>query len=360
VAAQATRWSLLGDASRQQTSIRVSPPALKASARGIKIDSRSNMLRVAAIWILLSSLSALCAPVDGTLVVASIRQYQFVSPSNIHLYLYGLDGKLKKQLTDTVGCDDVDPAFTYDGKSVFFTRKSTIANTVKQSGLYQIDIGNNKITPASEDDSYISVPMDTLDYSFGLSSDSWGVAERDDCVSDDGVYRMTQKAGPPDQYKDSTRVHLLSISGKAPVDITTLLGFMSPEQITGYEGLFYLNGSPFVMGPGFAAVFLDHHLDSTSGTQIWGLDLRAARWTKMSENGGTIHHPPGAAGVFFVAQSRYEPLGNTGKTVNCAYLEWWDAHLQMTRLGAPLSFFYSGSIYHETKETLKIGETESF
>jgi hypothetical protein len=322
------------------------------------------MARGLAVLLALALLGA-PARTDETLIVASIRQYQLAGPSNIHLYLYGLDGTLKKQLTHTAGCNDLDPFFSWDGKTVYFTRKSTSAKTARQAALYQVDLATDAISPQKDYYPFVSTPTEVLKYSFTLPSDSWNVSEKSDCLSTDGLYRITLKPlPPPDADVNPPLQHLLSVRGQPAVDMATFPGFPADEA-KDYSGLEQLNGSPFVMGPNFAAVFLVHHLDSTDGDQIWGLDLQSQNWTKMSQNGGTIYHPPGASGVFFAADSLYEPLGKTGKTVNCCYLEWWDNHFKMTKLTPPLSVFYSAAVFHPAKgtpnpgdETLKIGGTE--
>jgi hypothetical protein len=290
---------------------------------------------------------------EEMLVAASIRQYQLIGASNIHLYLYGLDGRLKKQLTSTAGCDDLDPAFSCDGQSLYFIRKSTLPSTTREKGLYKLDLVTNTISRASEDDYFCNIPMETLEYSFALPADSWNVSEKAECLSLDGKYCITiQSLSAKAQGVNPPTRHFLSVSNGPLTDMATLSGFMPTDQVDGYESLEQLNGTPFVTGPDFQAVFLVHHLDSTDGDQIWGLDLQTRKWTKMSENGGTIYHPPGAGGVFFAEESLYEPLG--GQTVNCCYLEWWNAHLQMTKLSPPLSFFYSAAIFHGENETLRI------
>jgi hypothetical protein len=321
------------------------------------------MLRVLAVFVGLIGLSILSAQAAETLIVASIRQYQIEGRSNIHLYLYGLDGLLKKQLTDVVGCDDIDPMFTYDGQSVYFTRKSTLAQTASETGLYKLDLATDQATREKENESYTDVAVDELDYSFAVPADSWNVAERNDCLSPDRIYRITLKAMPaPDPNVNPPMEHLLSVHGQPAVDIATLADF--PVDVSkDYYSLEELNGTPFVTSTDYAAVFLVHHLDSTDGDQIWGLDLQSLRWTKMSENGGQIYHPPGAPGVFFACDSLYVPLGHTGHTVNCSYLEWWDNHFKMAKLAPPLSVFYSAAIVHastgspnSSKETMRVGD----
>jgi hypothetical protein len=320
------------------------------------------MVRVLALCIVLIALSATIGKAAETLVVASIRQYQFEGKSNIHLYLYGLDGSLKKKLTNLVGCDDVDPLFSYDGQSVYFTRKSTAPETAADAGLYKLDLTTNQTTREKENEAYMGIPVDELDYSFAIPVNSWNVAERNDCLSPDGLYRITLKPMPaPDANVNPPMQHLLSVQGKPAIDMATLPGFPA-EMAKDYYSLEELNGTPFVTAKDYAAVFLVHHLDSTDGDQIWGLDLQSLHWTKMSQNGGEIYHPPGASGVFFACESLYEPLGNTGHTVNCCYLEWWDHHFKMTKLTPPLSVFYSAAIFHPVlgkpngeNETLEIG-----
>ena len=46
-----------------------------------------------------------------------------------------------------------------------------------------------------------------------------------------------------------------------------------------------------------------------------------------------------------------EPLGDSGKTVLSAYLEWWDATFKPVVLGPKLSVTYGAATYYGNGET---------
>jgi hypothetical protein len=302
---------------------------------------------------------SICAG-EGALVVVSLRQYQLQGPSNIHLYLYGLDGTMKKVLTKEPGLNDRDPIFSYDGKTILFTRYATDAKHRTQAGKYVLNIENGAIRPynfATSEDSYNAwSSLDRFEGAFAEGSEGWLNLDSSSYLSPDGKFHITRTANPAP--KGEGNIYFLSEGEGKPVPMESLPGFMPPDEIDGYESFLVSNGSPFISGGDFAAVFLRHHLGSTDGEQIWGLDLHARRWTKVSENGAIVYHPPSAAGVFVDTDERYQPLGKMGKTVNCSYLEWWDAHLKPSRLSPPLSVFYSAAVFHKAGDTVIIEDTD--
>jgi len=303
---------------------------------------------------------------DTPFVVVAIRQYQVVGTSNVHLYLYGLDGKLKKQLTDILGLDDEQPALDYDGQTVIFTRTASDTKLKAKAGRYILDLATGdlqRLSPGvthNDDESGYSpeLSFDQLVSWIDWPSDPKEGTGASSVSSIDSAYKLIsvpkQTTGDPGN-PGATYLVKTKQDAKA-VPITDLPGFMPLEYVDNYESFYGADNSPFILGPSFATAFLRHHLGSTDGEQIWGLDLTAKKWTKMSENGGNLYHLPNAAGVFLVADSRYEPLGKTGKTVNCAYLEWWDAHLKMARLSPPLSVFYGAAFHFGQDENAVIYE----
>jgi len=295
-----------------------------------------------AFW---QGLASVCVGEDA-LVVLALRQFQIHGPSNIHLYLYSLDGTLKKVLTKEPGLNDQDPAFSWDGKTILFTRQATDNAHQAQAGKYVLDLDSGTIRrydPETSDEWY--TPWDTadrFDEAFSEGSPGWLPIDANSYLSSDGKYRITRVPMP----QSDGHTYNLAEGGGRSVPIASFPGFMPADQLDGYESFLVSNGSPFVTSGDFAAVFLSHHLGSSDGNQIWGLDLNAKKWTKISENGALLYHPPSAAGIFSDTEERYQMLGNTGHTVNCSYLDWWDAHLNRHRLGPPFSYFYSAAIFH--------------
>ena len=103
---------------------------------------------------------------------------------------------------------------------------------------------------------------------------------------------------------------------------------------------------------------MTQHIDSTTGNGVWILDLKARRWKMMSENGGLLYFVPGRTGVTMINSSRYEDLGKSGLSVNCGYLEFWDATFHPVRLGPPTSLFHGATIYYGSGKTLILRDPE--
>lgn len=290
------------------------------------------------------------------IAVVSVRQYLIKGKSNIHLYLYGLDGTLKKIVTKEPGIDDVNPVFSYDGKTILFTREATDAGRRAKAGKFVMDLESGEIHPydeATSDDPYIAWSMtDHFEGAFAEGSEGWMNIDSSAYYSPDGRFHITRENNPAPGGEG--HVYFLSENQGSPVPIEKLPGFMLPEEIDGYESFLISNDSPYIKGGDFYGVFMRHHLGSTDGEQIWGLDLNTKKWIKVSQNGALIYHPPTAAGVFIDTDELYQPLGNTDKTVNCNYLEWWDAHFKPTRYSPPLCEFYSAAIFHKAGNTLII------
>jgi len=304
---------------------------------------------------------------DAPFVVVSIRKYQEAGSSNIHLYLYGLDGKLKKQLTNSPGLDDEQPALDYDGQTVIFTRSASDPKFRDKAGRYILDIATGELhrLPQGMTHNYDEWSYDPRVSFESLNGDfNWPLNPREgpgasSISSSDGNYELISlpkvTAGDPGAPGQMFFLRLKEAAKGTP--ITDIPDFMPLEDVSYYEGFYSSNNSPFIIGPNFAGAFLSHHLGSTDGSQIWGLDLRAKKWFKMSENGGSLYYLPNANGIFLIADSRYEPLGKTSMpTVNCAYLEWWDSNFKMVRLSPPLSVFYGAAFYFGPGENAQIHE----
>ncbi len=287
---------------------------------------------------------------DNQAVVISMRQYLIEGSSRIHLYLYAMDGTLKKALTNDPGFNDLDPVFDYDGKSILFTRDAVDKTYATQSGRYIVDIASGAIRPYNPKEDFFSRDYpDMFSPAFGAGSKSWVNINTESYHSPDGKYTISSKPNPkPDSDAPPGNPGLIwsvQEGDKPALAVAGLPGFIPMADIDNYESFFIGNGSPFISAPGMELVFLRHHLNSTDGEEIWGLDLTTMTGAKISGNGAAIYHPPSAQGVYVVSDALYQPLGKTGKTVNCSYLEWWDAHLKETRFGPDLSVCSSAAIY---------------
>lgn len=312
----------------------------------------------------LAGLNGLPARADDTAwVVVSMRQYLIEGSSRIHLYLYSFDGKFQKVLTNDPGFNDLNPVFSDDGKSILFSREAADKAHASQAGKYELDLASSTIHRFDSRNYYSTYSLiDRFSSAFGPGSDGWLNIDAKMYQSPDGRFSITENENPArdktDPESGNEHVYSATTPGKQPVLLAGLPGFIPTNEIDGYESFFIGNGSPYIMSDDMALVFLRHHLGSTDGEEIWGLDLTTMKGAKISPNGAEIYHPPSAPGVFIVAEARYLPLGATGKTVNCSYLEWWDPHLKETRYGPDLSVFYSAAIFGGGEyKTVTIGDS---
>jgi len=310
---------------------------------------------------------------DEVAVIVASRHFLTKGNSNVHLYLYGLDGKLRRQLTNTGGLDDELPAFDYDGRTVIFTRSASDSAHRDLAGRYILDLGSGKLRRLSpgithnedEQDYQPSLALENLSGEDNLTwtSDPSLGADVTFIRSLDGAFTITSRPHPmPGDPGGGSRLILLRTkSHPKAVWIGDLPGAGKDADYSFesfyYGGLFATGNTPFICGSRFNAMFLSHHLDSTDGDAIWGLDLNARRWTQMSGNGGSIYHAPGGNGVFFVNSSLYEQWpGRKYHSIDCAYLEWRDANLKRSRLGPPLSSFYGAAIHFAPGQNSVISE----
>jgi hypothetical protein len=283
-------------------------------------------------------------------VVISMRQYLVSGASRIHLYLYTMDGTFQKALTNDQGFNDLDPVFSYEGDSIRFTRQPADKAHAAQAGSYVLNLASGALRRYDpKSDSFSQNPCEELTGSFSQLSQGWIDIDADLYHSPDGKYVITQT--PTGQRisnaPDDAGGHAYSVQadGKAPVSMAGLPGFITTQELDGYESLFIGNGSPYVCAAGMELVFMRHHLGSTDGEEVWGLDLTTMTGAKISSNGASIYHPRSGSGVFVISEARYQSLGNTGHTVNCSTLEWWDARLKEVRFGPDLSVCYSAAIF---------------
>src|SRR5688572_30887090 len=102
--------------------------------------------------------------------------------------------------------------------------------------------------------------------------------------------------------------------------------------------------SPFLLRDGLRLAFFWQHLGSTDGNRLGVLDLDKKKATFLSENPAMAIPHGERIGFFTVTHHRYQPLPGTKKTVNCLYLEWWNADLKRTRFAKAVSLFGGASV----------------
>jgi hypothetical protein len=324
---------------------------------------------MAKVSILLLSLASLFLPVLGKTepaqAVISIRQYQEVGPSNIHLYLYTLDGKLIRQLTNTPGFDDLSPIFDWSGKSVLFFRQASTRELKAKEGNYILNLSTNKFLRLSSEEAkaqegHYKPTFQPAEFSWpsdkSYRTDTAEGRGATVCQSPDGKYQLIRKPNPdysdsnPTDDKGGQIVYFLQTKGDSE---TLSLDFLPGLLINSLsDNYLELNGNPFVVTSGYAVLFMTRHVDSTEGNSLWAFDLRSKKWIEMSGNAGLLYFAPEHTGVILLHSARYENLGKSGKVVSCGYLEFWDTTLHPVRLGPPTSLFHGAAIYYGAGETL--------
>jgi len=296
-----------------------------------------------------------CLPLraaDSPLVVAANRQYVVKGDSTIHLYLYGLDGKLRKQLTNDPGQDDHSPMFSHDGKSVLFSRVTTGAGLPNQSGKYILKLADDTMTRVADG---AASDAALRDYAPTTETLEFGdMAFDGNALGDNGQGTMALTS-PDKSYElievrtDSSSTHKLKSPGSTKLQLVS--SFPGYKKITDdymEDGFLASKEGPFLLGPKpYGALFVNRHRDS-----MWALDLHGKRWHELEPDWvpGDVYAPKNKGGFYFVKCS-LEPLGDTGKTVLSGYLEWWNSSFQSVLLSPPLSVNYGAATYYGPGDT---------
>jgi hypothetical protein len=289
---------------------------------------------------------------DAPLVIVSARHYLVAGDSTVHLYLYGLDGKLRKQLTTDAGQDDRQPQFSHDGKSVLFTRTTSGAGLPNTSGKYVLQLSDGTIKPVSE----AGTPQDyaptipTTEFNDLAFFDP----QPGEPYPDAGAHAFAFTA--PDS--STTLIQLNPADGNASYELKFAGGADPVSTFPGYtpnpdigDTFLTAKDGPFLLGPDrYGALFVNRHRDS-----MWAFDLRRKTWHEIQKEWvpGDIYAPKDKSGFYFVRCSM-EPLGDSGKTVLSAYLEWWDAAFHPVVLGPKLSVTYGAATWYGRGETSAI------
>ncbi len=288
----------------------------------------------------LSLASGTCGSVHDGVVIVSLRKFQVAGASHVHLYEYGTDGNMIRQLTDDPGYDDFDPKFTECGQEVLFRRVAS--DTAHTETMWVADLETGRVTPcvagaqpkAATTDSLVKYDCPdraTVQRSYRSASGLYSIrATSEDNGQGDADFKF--------QITDRS-------SGEAKrVDFTVNSGFMQGGEYTVFDCVPMFANDPFIVDPNSACVLVLQHHDSTDGTGILGFDVKEKRLKCLCENGGEVMRAPGFTGFFVMNCERYQDLGKTGKSVNCSYFEWCDDHLNKTRFGPPISDLHAASL----------------
>ena len=293
-------------------------------------------------------------------VAISIRYLQPKGKSHAAIYLFHDDGRLLRQLSQPGEGQDVQPAFAPGGREIVFQRVKDIGEppvfwSVKRDGKGAHSLkgeapawhaGRKMATAFTAEPEEVPAPTEDV----GVVVDG-----PETMTSPDGGYEIEVRPNPKaDPHELSQRVAFLRKQGGA---------WQPFAEMPGYAYFWFVvkdkAGSPFFFSPGQHVAFFCGEHDSTTGTNTFALDLDAARIVMLSENGATPYRWAGHAGFWCSASSRYEPFGE-GHTVNCFYLDRYDAKLQRIRFATKAhGIFYGASIFTEGEKPLEIPEDDA-
>ncbi|MEY2529251.1 MAG: hypothetical protein QOJ05_1341 [Verrucomicrobiota bacterium] len=295
-------------------------------------------------------------------IVVAIRYLQAEGESHAHLFLYGEDGTLLRQLTkDNIG-QDLDPMFAADGETIVFTR----------------EIAENKFEYWSvEPKSAVLKKLDAEPewYANTKTSAYFAWPEMEGSGDDESAPAFgsrTQKFRAPD---GSVELVLREVKGDEGDSVNgpehgkhyvlrDLKSKKSTEfpKIPGFEGAveqLQLKGSKndrFLLDPPLRIAFFGVHLDSTNGDTDYALDLTNRRFVRLSQNWAAPFPLPGEGAFLSMTYVRYVEIPGSKKTANCSYLERWGASLKPLRFAreGSAAVCYGASMYRPGKTPVTI------
>lgn len=340
---------------------------------------------------------------DGTVVVA-MRYLQIEGLSHSHLYLFSGGGRLIRQLTQSEQGQDADPVFSPDGKSVLYVRLagSGREGAEKEWRLISVDGKNDqpvKTPPAWREAgskpatlfSYPPVDPATGTVGFYAKAGNLSFPLKDGAgvltLRDDPARREANASGwfpklncfraRPDEPEVNLRTWPVFRPRRAKGEKEFWAGplpagVVSSERIvvenperqdeeteeddnleTTPQSVLLAGNSPILEIPPLKVAFFTHHRGSTCNERLLAADLRHGSLYDLSPNGGAVAVLEGFPGFACVCAQRYLPLGD-GRTVNCSYLDLWEADdqgLRRIRLAAAkVGLFYGASIRLSEKD----------
>lgn len=316
-------------------------------------------------------------------VVAAIRYLQVDGVSHARLYLFSGDGKMIRQLTKTQSGNDCDPVFSSDGKQIVFRREMKSANK-----FFAVQVANGRVRPLDAAPPWYNAALKErplkFDYppSMPLPHDPKQERLADYIKPGDVVYAAPDnstaivlkdkpsEAQPSDDWypKDVylrnrdveedvlvSKLPYVSLeAGSSPAenamrnapDGGQALHYQSGNEVGDIDGVLVCNGSPFLWVEPLRVVFLRQHRGSTYCEGFFALDLKQNRVHEVTPTCGDIIPLPGKPAFFCICNERYLPLGDGKRTVNCSFLDLWDADLKRVRFSAPkVAQYYGGCVF---------------
>jgi hypothetical protein len=331
------------------------------------IDNRNGFrqtgLMIARLMVVLAC-CALAAPGSAASeIVVAIRYLQAQGESHSHLYLYGEDGTLLRQLTKDEAGQDLGPMFADDGQAIVFTRE--IAENKFEYWSIQPDGGGLK--------QLVEAPPWYLD---GPGSPFFVWPEMEGSGDDEsapGFGSRTQRFRAPDNSVELVLKELKgdendSVNGPEHGkhyllrDLKTGKSTEFPK-IPGFEGAVEQletkgpKQARFLFDPPLKLAFFGVHLNSTEGDTDYALDLAKRRFVRLSPNWAAPFPLPGDGAFLTMTYNRYVPIPGSEKTANCSYIERWDSSLNKVRFAreGAAAVCYGATMFRPGKTPATIG-----
>ena len=320
-------------------------------------------------------------------VVVAIRYYLPEGTSHGHLYLFGPDARAARQLTRDVSGQDHDPVFSPDGGSIVYRRRLAGGEqwrSIRTSGeadhaLEQVPAWHQKCAAAPPCFDYpkaVPIPGQPGGGRLYTASKPGEIVFKMSDGELELVLKDTAHQADPNDPSWYPKLPYLRVKGQEQDLSIEAFPVFAPKRDPGEaafwsgplprglvtderepnedhevfgsaeESVLLLDDSPFVVVPPMRAAFFDQHRGSTNGVGLFAVDLNTRRLCELSPNGGTVYPLPQLPLFACVADQRYLPLGNGKMTVNCSYLDLWDARMRRIRFAEKKpAIFYGASLF---------------
>ena len=289
-------------------------------------------------------------------IVVAIRYLQAEGDSHAHLFLYGEDGTLLRQLTNENSGQDLDPIFAPDGETIVFTREigekqfEFWSVEPKGGGLKRLEAEPEWYAETKSSPYFVWPGLD--ESGDDESSPPFGERIQRFRAPDGSVEMVLREVKGDEEDAENGPGHgkhylLRDLKSEKQFEFGKLPGFEGAVEQLELKG----KGDRFLLAPPLRVAFFSVHLDSTNGDTDYALDLTNRRFVRLSPNWAAPFPLPGEPAFLAMNYQRYVPIPGTKKTANCSYLERWDASLKKVRYAreGTAAICYGASLYRPDK-----------